>query len=324
MIARRTVLVSGFAALAAPALAADYREALSAAYGGPVEPREVHARALAACRVAQARADLLLRSQGLAAGSVSDRLRSLKQDPRFLYPDSDAGRDRAVAEMNARVARLRPVLPQAFGDLPIPPAEARRMSPAEEAAGKGGYRELGHYFVDLHAIGDRPSWTLPSVVFHEVLPGHLLQLPIQAAAAPERVKAAGAYFEAWGTYAEQLAADLGAYARDPYGEIGYLQSRLFRLGRVVADTGLGAMGWSRGQAIATLTDLQGFSAAFVTIEADVERMARQPGRYAADGLGALALAAWRPKDRALWPAFHRKVLEGGPWPFGELERRLHG
>jgi uncharacterized protein (DUF885 family) len=162
------------------------------------------------------------------------------------------------------------------------------------------------------------------VAFHEVIPGHLLQMPLQAAASPpaERVKAAGAYFEAWAIYAEDLAADLGAYAGDPLGEIGFLQWRLFRLGRIVVDTGVHVLGWSRDQAISVMTDLQGQSIAFVTIEADVDRMIAQPGRFAADGLGALMLSRVRPHDRRRWPAFHRTVLADGPWPFGELERRL--
>ncbi|THD77056.1 MAG: DUF885 family protein [Phenylobacterium sp.] len=330
MIARRAVLVSalaaGLGARAAAAAEADYRAALSVAYGGPVDPVLAHARATDAARVAQDRADSLLRSQGLAAGSVAERLRALARDARFLYPDDEAGCDRAVAGMNARIARLRPSLAAAFGALPIAQAEVRRMPPAAIAAGKGGYREPGAYYVDLRKIRDRPAWTLASVAFHEVIPGHLLQLPLQAAANPpaERVKASGAYFEAWGIYAEQLARDLGAYARDPLAEIGYLQWRLFRLGRVIADIGLGALGWSPDRAIAVLTELQAFDVAFVTIEADVARMVREPGRFAADGLGALEIARLRPRDRVAWPAFHRKLLIDGPWPPGRLAEVVAG
>jgi len=107
-----------------------------------------------------------------------------------------------------------------------------------------------------------------------------------------------------------------------WGEIGYLHWRLFRIGRIVADTGLHALGWSRERAINALADLQGFPAAFITLEADVDRMIAQPGKYAAEGLGALALADWRPRDRGRWPAFHRAVLAEGPAPFGDLEHRV--
>jgi uncharacterized protein (DUF885 family) len=333
MPTRRSVLAAGLSTLAAPAIAApagDYAAALSQAYGGPVEPTAAHAKAKAAAEAAQARADALLKAQGLSAGGVAERLRALTKDERWLYPDSEAGRDLAVAEMNQRIAAFRPKLRAALGDLPIAPAAVRRMPAADVAAGKGGYRvapadgKPGAYYVDLRRIRERPRWSLPTVAFHEVTPGHLTQLPLQAAACPPeaRLKAAGAYFEAWGTYAEQLCCDLGAYAHDPLGEIGYLQWRLFRLGRIVADTGLHALGWSREHAIAEMTGLQGQSIAFITIEADVDRMIATPGKYAAEGLGALALADWRPRERTRWPAYHKAVLATGPWPFGELERRV--
>jgi uncharacterized protein (DUF885 family) len=324
MIDRRKLMVLGAAAMARPARAAgaDYAQALDGAWGAPLDPRRAHAAAQIAARAAQARADRLLRAQGLSRGSVAERLRRLWADPRWLYPDDDAGRDQAVSAMNARLAALRPHLATAFGDLPVAEARVARMSTADLAAGRGGYREPptaerpGAYYVDLRAIRDRPAWTLPSVAFHEVTPGHLLQLPLQAAANPpgERAKAAGGYFEAWAIYAEQLAADLGAYARDPLSEIGYLQWRLFRLGRAIADTGLGALGWSPAQAIEAMTQLQGRAVAFVTIDADVARMAQRPGQVTADALGALEIARLRPRAQALWPVFHRKVLAQGPWP----------
>ncbi|MGZ6018823.1 MAG: DUF885 family protein [Phenylobacterium sp.] len=333
MPTRRSLLASGLGALAAPALAApdgDYRAALSSAYGGPVDPAGAHLAAQAAAAAAQVRLDQLLRGQGLSAGSPGERLRVLIRDPRWIYPDSEAGRTRAVAEMNARLKAFRPNLRRALGDLPIAPAEVRRMSAADVAARRGGYRQPpaggkpGAYDRDLRDIRARPSWTLPSVAFHEVTPGHLTQLPLQAAACPPeaRIKASGAYFEAWAIYAEQLCCDLGAYAGDPLGEIGYLQWRLFRVGRVIADTGLHAMGWRRERAVATMTELQGQSIAFITIEADVDRIIAAPGKYAAEGLGALAFNAWRPTDRRRWPAFHKAVLADGPWPFGDLEARV--
>jgi uncharacterized protein (DUF885 family) len=336
MPSRRTILATGLSALAAPASAVaavaaeGYAEALARAYGGPVDLQRTLSRLLEAADAAWRRADGLLRRQGLADGEVGERLRTLWRDPRFLYADDEAGRDRAVAEMNRRLSALKPRLAEAFGDLPIPPAAVRRMPAAEVAKGRGGYREpgtlttQGAYYVDLAHIRDRPSWTLPTVAFHEVFPGHLLQLPLQGEAHPPpgRLRAAGAYFEVWGTYAEQLAADLGAYAGDPLGEVGYLHWRLFRLGRGVADTGLNAMGWSPAQAIAQMRDLQGFPAAFISFEADVDRMTAAPGKLAAEALGALDLADWRPKDRAKWPAFHRAVLADGPWPFGDLKRRV--
>lgn len=311
----------GLAAEATQDRTPTYAGALSLAFGGPVDPKTAHARALAAARRLQARADDLLRRQGLSRGTVAERLRQLAGDERYLYPDSEAGRERAAAEMNVRLAALRPRLSTAFGDLPLPQAEVRRMSTQDEAAGRGGYRTADAYYVDLKAIRARPAWTLPSVAFHETVPGHLLQGALQEAVRPHplRLRYAGAFSEAWATYAEQLAGDLGAYAGDPLGELGALQWRLFRIARIVADTGLGALGWSPEAAMAAMRDLQGQSIAFITIEADVGRMVRTPGAAAAQGLGALAIARLRPAQRDRWPAFHAAILSGGPWPFGLLQ-----
>jgi uncharacterized protein (DUF885 family) len=234
--------------------------------------------------------------------------------------------------MNARVAALRPRLPQAFGDLPIAQGFAHRMAPADVAAGRGGFREApkdgrpGAYYVDLRNIRARPTWSLPSVAFHELIPGHFLQMPLEVAAhpPPDRVKAAGAFFEAWAIYAEELAAQLGAYDHDPLGELGYLHWRLFRLGRAVADIGVGTEGWSPARAAQAMREIQGPDIAFIAIDADAERMARTPGRVAAEALGALDLSDWRPRTRAAWPAYHAKVLADGSWPFAELERRVKG
>lgn len=321
MLTRRTVLATGAAMLAGPALAAaDYVAALSAAYGGPVDPLAAHRRAEAEIRRLNARAAVLLRAQGLTRGSVAERLRALFADPRFLYPDDHAGRDRAVAQMNARLAALRAHLARAFGGLSLPAAEVRRMSPADEARGRGGYREPAAYYVDLKAIRERPAWTLPSVAFHETVPGHALQTALQSAASPH-LSHLGVYAEAWATYAEQLAADLGAYAGDPLGELGYLHWRLFRMARVVADTGQGALGWSPERALAAMGDIQGRAIAFTTLEADVARMRQQPGVYGAQGLGALEIARLRPRRPEKWPAFHRAILADGPWPCAMLAER---
>lgn len=335
MLDRRRLLISAAAAWATGAQAEpapeSYGETLSRLWGGDLAPQAAHRRAVAAARAAQATLDRRLRQQGLASGSTAARLRRLLDDPRHLYTDDDAGRDRAVADMNRRLEALRPRLPAAFGDLPMPEARVVRMPASDVAAGKGGYRQPpadgrpGAYVVDLRNLAARPSWTLPSVAFHEVIPGHLLQLPLQAAAAPpaERLKAAGAFFEAWAIYAEQLAADLGAYAGDPLGEIGFLQWRLFRLGRAVADTGLG-LGWDPARAVEAMTALQGRGIAFVTIEADVARMAQRPGQAAAEALGALEIARLRPRARTAWPAFHRALLAQGPWPPAELAQVAAG
>lgn len=287
MIDRRALLL---ATLASPAVAE------------PVST-DPHARALAVIAKLNRRADKLLRSSGLRRGSVAERIAALHAEERWLYTDDDLGRDRAVAEMNARVEALRPLLGVAFGTLAPPPTRVSRMSREEEVKGRAGYREAPAYFVDLKAIRTRPSWTLPSVAFHETVPGHFLQMSVKG-------EHDAAFSEGWATYAEMLAADLGAYRGDPLGEIGYLHWMLFRIGRIVADTGIHQHGWTIAQAVKKVKEIQGPAIAFIGIEADVERIAKSPGQYAAQGLSALKILEERPRDRAAWPAYHHAILKG--------------
>jgi uncharacterized protein (DUF885 family) len=310
MPTRRTVLASAIAFVATRARAADYAQALAQAYGGPVDVEEANRLALVEASRLLLRVAVLSRLEGVRGGNNGEGLRRLAADPRWLYSDDDAGRARAVAEMNARLAKLRPRLARVFGDLAIPQPEVRR--PARENEAKGGYREPPIYYVDLRNIRARPAWTLPSVAFHETVPGHALQAAVTGRPRP------GSFSEAWAIYAEQLARDLGAYVGDARGEIGYLQWRLFRIARLMADIGQGAQGWSLDQAIASMRNVQGFDAAFVTIEADAARIRAQPGVYAAQALGALAIAGVRPSRRERWPAFHRAILADGPWPCSML------
>lgn len=287
--------------------------------GEEVPPRAAHRRALAYCRRLQREADALLRRQGLTRGSVGERLRAFAADARQLYADSAESKAQAVADMNAALARVRPLLRDVI-DGADAPAEVRLVPPEAEAGGAAGRREGSVYHVDLAAIRSRPRWTLASVAFHELVPGHILQAPFERAAqAPAlQLRYAGGYSEGWATYAERLADEAGAYADDPTGRLGYLQWMLFRFGRVVADTGIHMMRWSRERAVRELRALQGDSIAFVSIEEDVLRMCAQPGAAAAQGLAAMRIAEIRDATRRRVGArfdaraFHAAMLRHGP------------
>lgn len=283
--------------------------------GTDATPTETYSLALDRARSLTARADRLLRGEGLTSGTVAERLGQMARDPRYLYSADDAGRDRAVADMNGWLASARGLLPQQFGKVPaaVDHVSVRRMTPADEAAGRAGYRSLpsfdgtapGVYFVDLHEISRRPQWTLRSVVHHELLPGHMMQLPLQARADPHplRLAAAGGFLEGWAIYAEQLAAESGIYAQDPRGEIGCLQWLLFRLGRALIDVGVNVFGWSDDVALAFLRDLQGDPVIFAPFEKDIARARNAPGSLAGDVLN--------------WLGFEQLVQRGGD------RRRVH-
>ncbi|MGN6268839.1 MAG: DUF885 family protein [Sphingomonas sp.] len=294
--------------------------------GEAIEPAAAHARLMAKWTQLANEADRLLVGQGFAKGTTGDRFRALFRDPRWHYPDTSAGRDRAVADMNAELGRARAHIAVTIGQ--VPPycldVSAKRMTPADEAAEKGGYRIVaapgrpGVYFVDLADIRRRPSWSLASVVHHELLPGHMIQMPIDAAADPHPLRAAytSAFTEGWAIYAEALAAGQGLLADDDRKRLGALHWALFRIGRAIADTGIHHARWSIEQALDRLYEVQGEPAYFAPFESDVDRICLDPGIRAAEALIWLRLEDLRrqaggDKAGAAMRRFHQIVLADG-------------
>ena len=266
------------------------------------------------------RTDLVLRKVGQRHGTTGARFSALFGDMRWLYADDEAGRDRAVADMNRMLAARRRQVPPAFDAVPAWCLDVRaaRTSRADELVGKSGRRELpgpgktGAYYVDLNDIRRRPSWTLPSVVAHELLPGHMIQLPIEAAADPHplRLEYTPAFAEGWGVYAEQLAAAEGAFA-DPMAELGHLHWLLFRVGRGLVDIAIHCDNWSVDRARAQLVAWQGEPVYFAPFDTDLRRIVAEPASRAAEALAWLAIADRAPRAVRDRRAFHRDMLAGG-------------
>jgi uncharacterized protein (DUF885 family) len=280
--------------------------------GSDLTPAALDSRARAATRALLVRADGLLRGMGLAHGSVGARLRALKARSGHLYSDDQAGRNRAVAGMNAALDRLRPRLPAWFEPPFAAEAAVRRMSPADELAHRRGYREPPFYYPDLSAVTERPAWTLTTVAYHETIPGHLLQLRRQAIADPHplQLRYAAGYSEGWAIYAEGLADRMGLLS--PVEQLGYIQSVLFRLARVTADIGLHVHRWGRARAIRYLEETVGFEL-FFPFAVEVDRYCAEPAGFAGDALVALELARLGARLKpAAARRFHDAVLNRGP------------
>ncbi|CAN5435732.1 DUF885 family protein [soil metagenome] len=266
------------------------------------------------------RTNRLLRKVGREEGTTGARFSALFAEERWLYSDDEVGRDRAVADMNRMLAVRRRQVPLAFAA--VPPwcldVRAARVSRADEIAGKSGRRELpvpgraGGYYVDLNEIRRRPSWTLPSVVAHELLPGHMIQLPIEAVAHPHplRLDYTPAFAEGWGVYAEQLAGAEGAFA-DPMAQLGHLHWLLFRVGRGLVDIAIHCDGWPVERARAQLVDWQGEPAYFAPFDRDLARIVAEPASRAAEALAWLAIADRAPRPVKARKPFHRAMLAGG-------------
>ncbi len=285
---------------------------------GAMTPAYAERRLFAELNHLHARATHLFDRIGASRGTIAARYAELWHDEQFLYPDTDAGRTEAITDMNRMLDTARANIPPAFGKLPrwCLDARARALSPQDIANGRGGYREVptpskpGAYVVDLKDIRRRPRWTLPSVVAHELLPGHMIQLGLEDATPPHplRIEYASAFVEGWGIYAEQIAEKSGAYA-DPHDELGHIHWLLFRIARALVDLGIHLHGWSIEQARERLIEWQGEPAYFAPFDVELARIPLEPASRVADAMAWLTiadLARGRPPI-----AFHTSVLGHG-------------
>ena len=299
-------------------------------------PDEVHRMGLDVARDLTARADALFRRIGMTKGSVPQRYQALFRDPKYLYPDTDAGKAKEIADLNALVQAMQRRLPDYFATLPKTPLEIRRVPPATEAGASTHYTEgsldgtrPGIYWLNLRDTAETPFWIMPTTTFHEGIPGHHLQLTLQRQSdlpMIRKVQLYNAYVEGWALYAEQLANEMGFYRDKPAWELGYIHDALLRAGRLVVDTGIHAKRWSREQAIAALSGIDGDPVSLSAQE--IERYACTPGQACGYMVGKLNILALRDKAKAaLGPRFDIRrfndaVLLGGSMPLAVLAHRI--
>ncbi|MGN6057313.1 MAG: DUF885 domain-containing protein [Sphingomicrobium sp.] len=314
-----------------------YAEALREATTTNFTPAEVHQMGLSQVAEISSALDTILKSQGYAQGSVGERLAALNRNPAQLYPDTDAGRAELLASLNGIVKDMYTRLPRAFDTLPNQPLEIRRVPPEiQDGASNGYYRRAALdgsrpaiYFINLKDLGDWPKYTLPTLCYHEGVPGHHLQISIsQQSTDIPTIRKLGffsAYSEGWALYAEQLADELGVYDHDPLGRAGFLQSFLFRAARLVVDTGLHTKRWSREQATDYMVQTTGF--ARPRSQREVERYCTMIGQACSYKVGHTAWTRARAEaQKTLGPRFDLKrfheVLREGAMPLSILERRI--
>ena len=300
---------------------------------------EVHQMGLEQARALAARADALLRKAGLTRGSVGRRIHALYARKRYVYANTDAAKARLIEALNGQVRAMQARLPQYFGALPKAPVEIRRVPKFMEAGAPGGYynnpsldgSRPGIYWINLRDTAEVPSWTLPTLTYHEAIPGHHLQLSLQQEADLPMIRRASfysAYGEGWALYAEQLAQEMDVYQDDPLGEIGYLQSALFRAARLVVDTGIHALRWSREKAIAAMVEIDGDPESSAATE--IERYCVWPGQACSYMVGKLTWLSLREKARAALGnrfdlrTFHDAGLLSGNMPLTTLSDVIDG
>jgi uncharacterized protein (DUF885 family) len=263
-------------------------------------------------------------------GDFAAFVRFLDTDPRFRYANADA----LLAHYRAIGKRLDAEMPRLFAELPRSPWGVQAMPPhmAEDRAeyyqrpAADGSR-AGFFFANALGFARKRTWEAETLVAHEAVPGHHLETAraMELRNLPE-FRRNGFYTvhsEGWALYAETLGFELGLYT-DPYSRFGHLQWQAFRAARLVVDTGLHALGWSRQRAIDFMVERTGVDRAFV--ESEVERYLSSPGQALAYMIGKLKFDELRERARTRLGAkfdlrrFHNLMLDQGPLPLDVLER----
>jgi uncharacterized protein (DUF885 family) len=279
--------------------------------------------------------DAGLKTLGLTQGSVGARMAALGKDPKYLYPNTDAGKEQLIKDINAQMDTLKSRLPEVFATLAKADCDVKRVPPYTEAGAPGGYYQppapdgsrAGAYYINLRDTAAWPKWALPTLTYHEAQPGHHLQVSLaqEAEGLPflrSKMLWFGAYGEGWALYAEQLADELKMYEGDVAGRLGYLQSMAFRAARLVVDTGLHAKRWSKEQAVSFMIDATGDTRDSIVTE--IERYCVWPGQATSYMVGKVDILRLREAAKADLGAkfdlraFHDKVLLEGPMPLDVL------
>lgn len=312
-----------------------YADALAWQTASNLTPAEVHA--LGREQVAQISAEMdgQLKAMGLTAGTIARRMAQLARREGQAFAESDAGRAEVLGAFAAAVAQIRPRLPELFSVLPPAPLDVRRVPVALEQGAALAYAQGGSldgtrpgvFYVNLQNVGEWPRYSIATTAFHEGIPGHLWE-GATASANPDipAVRKRGtrypAYAEGWALYVEQVVDELGFYESDPASRLGYLQMQLLRAARLVVDTGIHHLRWSRDQAVAYMVETTGQAESGMRRE--VERYCVTPGQACSYKVGQMEWLRLRALAKRLagqnfdLRQFH-KLIQLGRAPFGVVE-----
>ena len=256
----------------------------------------------------------------------------LRLDPRFTV----ATESEYLALVSHASKLMDGNLPQLFSRLPVTPYGVRPMpahvAPRQSAGyydrGDANGTRAGWVNINTSLLPSRPTWAARALAFHEGVPGHHLQIMLtQERAGLSSLQRGGVtvFVEGWGLYAEKLGLDVGLYD-DPYDRFGMWSYQIWRACRLVVDTGMHALGWSRERAIAYMAENTGMTIEAVT--AEIDRHITEPGQGLAYTMGELEITELRRQaEQRLGArfdirAFHEAVLENGAVPLPILRREV--
>jgi uncharacterized protein (DUF885 family) len=297
-----------------------------------VTPEEVHRLGLAEVQKLNGELEEVQAAVGFE-GSLAEFRRHLRTDPRFVPATSDEIGERLLAAQK----RIETKIPFYFGRTPSAPAGIRRLSANLESAMTYGFYQAptasdprGYYYYNGSSLADRSLLSAAALVYHELIPGHHFQRSLQNENSDlpgfRREAAWTAYTEGWGEYASSLAGEMGMY-EDPYDRAGRLLMDAFLSARLVVDTGMNALGWSRARAIEYMKQNTLESDAQIGTET-LRYSCDIPGQALAYKMGAAKIRELRARaERALGTSFdirrfHDVVLGSGPMPMAVLERHI--
>ncbi|MDG1127406.1 MAG: DUF885 domain-containing protein [Hellea sp.] len=269
--------------------------------------------------------------------NLQDFFKYLKDEPRFTYPDTEAGREDYIKEATRIIETISKRLDEVFLKQPKARLEVRRVEAfREKTAGKAFYSRgtpdgsrPGYYYANLNDINDMPKYQMEALAYHEGNPGHHMQLSIsqELSGVPEFRKHNNvtAYTEGWGLYSEFFPKEMGFY-EDPYSDFGRLAMELWRAARLVVDTGIHDKKWTRTEAIDYL--LANTPNPKNDCEKAIERYIVMPGQATAYKIGMMKILELREnaKDKLQEKfdirVFHDTVINSGPVPLSILEERV--
>ncbi len=295
-------------------------------------PQQIHDLGLSEVKRIRSEMEKVIASTGFK-GSFEEFLVFLRTDPRFFYdkPEDLVSGYRDVAK------RADPELVKLFGKLPRNPYGVRPIPAYAEKSQTTAYYEEGspdagrpgYYSVNTYDLKSRPKWEMEALTLHESVPGHHLQISLaqEMEDVPRWRKFLGytVYVEGWALYAESLGTEMGFY-KDPYSKFGQLTYEMWRAVRLVVDTGMHSLGWTRDQALDYFKKNAGKTEHDIVVE--VDRYIVTPGQALAYKIGELKikeLRAWATAelgDKFDVRAFHDQVLGNGAVPIDILEKNV--
>jgi uncharacterized protein (DUF885 family) len=304
-----------------------------------LKPQELHDLGLSEVARIEGEMRGLLDANGYAGQPIGASMDKLSKDPRFLFPNDDKGRAAALAEFKRLIDTATERCRQLFLTWPKAKCEVRRVEAFKEATSSGAYYEPGAmdgtrpgvFYANLRDMNEEPKWSMPTLAYHEGVPGHHWQISIaqELKGLPQfrKVIPFTAYSEGWALYCEWLAKQSGWYENDPFGDLGRLRDELFRAVRLVVDTGIHAKHWTREQAIAYMRERTGIGEK--EVKAEIERYIVAPGQACAYKVGMLKIQELRARakeelgEKFDQREFHDTVLKNGALPLDILEEQVN-